>query len=75
MNDIAWVNLPVASLSKEGIVQAQVHESEMRRCVGFWSGHGTGSAQPRPVSITVTNQRLLLQSITASDGDSSYWRK
>jgi len=56
-------DLPEAVLSKNGtIVQPQVHESELKRCQGFWGGN-----KNVPCKITLTNQRLLVQPITTAD--------
>jgi len=45
-------------------VKSQSSETEIRRCVGFLAKQGdkSKSVVPHPVYVTVTNQRLLLQS-------------
>jgi len=47
--------LSAAAVTKNGIIQPQVHESELKRCAGIW-----GASEE--VMITLTNQRLLLMS-------------
>lgn len=66
------VDLPIAIHEKNGLVKAQAHEAELRRCAGLWDiSNGSGSAssgqRAKPVSITLTNQRILLQSQEQGD--------